>query len=49
MKGRLIVFEGADGSGKSTQAKLLFAYFKKNKKTRFFSRFRITNRSGEKW
>jgi len=30
-KGRLIVFEGADGSGKTTHAKLLFAYFQKKK------------------
>jgi len=31
MKGRLIVFEGADGSGKATQAKLLLDYLKKAK------------------
>ncbi len=30
-KGKLIVFEGADGSGKSTQAKLLFDSLKKKK------------------
>lgn len=30
-KGRLIVFEGTDGSGKATQAKLLYKYFKKQK------------------
>ena len=39
MKGRLIVFEGADGSGKSTQAKLLFAYFKKKQKNTIFFSF----------
>lgn len=30
-KGRFVVFEGADGSGKTTQAKLLFEYLKKKK------------------
>lgn len=30
-KGKLIVFEGADGSGKTTQAELLLNYFKKQK------------------
>lgn len=30
-KGKLIVFEGADGSGKTTQSKLLLNYFKENK------------------
>ena len=29
-KGRLIVFEGADGSGKTTQSKLLVSYLSKN-------------------
>ena len=37
-KGKFIVFEGADGTGKTTQAKLLFDYLKKKKKdTVFFS------------
>lgn len=31
MRGKLIVFEGADGAGKTTQAKLLLEFFKKNK------------------
>ncbi len=31
MKGKLIVIEGGDGSGKATQAKLLFEKMKKNK------------------
>lgn len=30
-RGRLIVFEGADGSGKATQSELLFKYFKKQR------------------
>lgn len=30
-KGKFIVFEGADGSGKTTHAKLLFEHLKKNK------------------
>ena len=30
-RGRLVVFEGTDGSGKTTQAKLLLNYLKKNK------------------
>jgi len=30
-KGKLLVFEGVDGSGKTTQAKLLFKYLKKSK------------------
>ena len=31
MRGKLIVFEGADGSGKTTQSKLLVEYLAKNK------------------
>lgn len=31
MKGKFIVFEGADGSGKTTHAKLLFEHLKKTK------------------
>ena len=31
MKGKLIVFEGADGTGKTTQAKLLYQYLLKKK------------------
>lgn len=30
-KGKLVVIEGSDGSGKTTQAQLLLSYFKKNK------------------
>ncbi|MEX2028302.1 MAG: thymidylate kinase [Candidatus Curtissbacteria bacterium] len=30
-KGRLVVFEGTDGSGKTTQAELLLKYLRKNK------------------
>ncbi len=32
MKGKLIIFEGIDGSGTTTQSKLLFQYLKKNQK-----------------
>jgi len=42
MKGKLIVIEGVDGSGKSTQVKLLFNYLKRKKipvKTISFPRY----------
>ncbi|OGD90800.1 hypothetical protein A3D07_00640 [Candidatus Curtissbacteria bacterium RIFCSPHIGHO2_02_FULL_42_15] len=39
MKGEFIVFEGADGTGKTTQAKLLFDYLKKKKKNAVFFSF----------
>src|SRR3972149_8893382 len=38
-KGKFIVFEGADGTGKTSQAKLLFDFFKKNKKDVVFTSF----------
>ena len=38
-KGKFIVFEGADGTGKTTQAKLLFNYLKKNQKNTVFLSF----------
>lgn len=38
-KGKLIVFEGADGTGKTTQAKLLFNHLKKNKRDAVFFSF----------
>jgi len=40
-KGKLIVFEGADGSGKTTQAKLLYKLLKKNKTPAEFISFPI--------
>ena len=39
MRGKFIVFEGADGTGKTTQAKLLFDYLKEKKKDVVFSSF----------
>ena len=39
MKGEFIVFEGADGTGKTTQAKLLFDYLKKKKDNAVFFSF----------
>ena len=39
MKGKFVVFEGADATGKTTQAKLLFDYLGKNKKNAVFFSF----------
>ena len=39
MRGKFIVFEGADGTGKTTQAKLLFDYLKEKKKDAVFFSF----------
>ena len=39
MRGKFIVFEGADGTGKSTQAKLLVDYLKEKKKDAVFFSF----------
>lgn len=39
MKGKFIVFEGADGTGKTTQAKLLLKYLRKSKRDAVFFSF----------
>lgn len=39
MKGKFIVFEGADGTGKTTQAQLLFNFLKKRKRDVLFFSF----------